>query len=63
MAMNRIQQISQDLKTEHLKLAMGLDPRIDMHPDQVRGMWSALTYEQHQARLNQVEGPDTRRAA
>lgn len=49
--MNRIQNISRALQAERLKLQMGLDPRMDIDPSQVRRMWNELHHQQLKSRL------------
>jgi hypothetical protein len=43
--MNRLQSISQAIETERLKLQMGLNPSVDIHPLTLRAMWIRLYRE------------------
>jgi hypothetical protein len=43
--MNRIQQISQKIESERLKLQMGLNPDIEIDTLLLRGMWRQLCRE------------------
>ncbi len=50
MKMNHIQQISQDLLCQKLKLQMGLDPSLDIEPERLRFMWAQLQRERNLSR-------------
>ena len=49
--MNAIQMISHDIQTRRLKLAMGLDPQLDIDPALVRNMWNEVNHERLKAKL------------
>jgi hypothetical protein len=49
--MNTIQMISHDIQTRRLKLAMGLDPQIEIDPGMVRNMWNEINHEHLKAKL------------
>ncbi|MBT8061190.1 MAG: hypothetical protein HKO64_12865 [Xanthomonadales bacterium] len=45
--MNRIQQISQDLLNQKLKLQMGIDPRVEISHEKLQQMWMQVQHERN----------------
>lgn len=53
--MNRIQQISEDLLSQKLKLQMGIDPRVEISYPKLKHMWMQLQRERNLAKAREAD--------
>ena len=53
--MNRIQQISEDLLSQKLKLQMGIDPRVEISHAKLKDMWMQLQRERNRTHAREAD--------